>query len=126
MGTLILLVETGNASAGSRRRTVIAFPSSYRPTLILIISGTAGVVTGHFEDKTIVAYCRSEAAIARLFIRVQYRVRSASGCPCRRPCGRIVVPRAHGANGRGCSSSQRPQATSSGFTRLFEIAFQPI
>jgi hypothetical protein len=37
-----------------------------------------GVVTGHFEDKTIVAYCRSEAAIARLFIGVQYRVRSAS------------------------------------------------
>jgi hypothetical protein len=32
-------------------------------------------VTGHFEDKTIVAYRRSEAAIARLFIRVQYRVR---------------------------------------------------
>jgi hypothetical protein len=36
-----------------------------------------GVVTGHFEDKTIVAYYRSEAAIARLFIRVQYRIRSA-------------------------------------------------
>ena len=40
---------------------MIAYPSSYRPMLILIISGTAGVVTGHFEDKTIVAYCRSEA-----------------------------------------------------------------
>ena len=39
-------------------------------------------MTGHFEDKTIVAYCRSEAAIALLIIRVQYRVRSASenGC----------------------------------------------
>jgi hypothetical protein len=33
-------------------------------TLILIISGTAGVVTGHFEDKTIVACCRSEAPTA--------------------------------------------------------------
>jgi hypothetical protein len=35
-------------------------------------------VTGHFEDKTIVACCRSEVPTARLFIRVQYRVRSAS------------------------------------------------
>jgi hypothetical protein len=52
------------------------YPSSYRPTLILI-TGATGVATGHFEDKTIVAYCRSEAAIARLFIRVRDRVRSA-------------------------------------------------
>jgi hypothetical protein len=74
----MLSVEIGNASAGSKRRAVIAYPSSYRPTLILIIPVVTGVVTGHFEDKTIVAYCRSEAAIARLFIRVQYRVRSAS------------------------------------------------
>ena len=64
MGTLILSVETGNASAGSRRWTVIAFPSTYRPTLILIIPGMTGVVTGHFEDKTIVACCRSEAPTA--------------------------------------------------------------
>src|SRR5258705_5617197 len=71
-------VQAGNASAGSRRRAVIAYPSSYRPTLILIIPGTTGVATGHFEDKTIVAYCRSEAALARLFIRVRYRVRSVS------------------------------------------------
>ncbi len=57
---------------------MIAYPSSSRPTLILILPGATGVATGHFEDKTIVAYCRSEAATARLFIRVQYRVRSAS------------------------------------------------
>jgi hypothetical protein len=64
MGTLILSVETGNASAGSRKWTVIACPSSRRPTLILIIPGMIGVVTGHFEDKTIVACCRSEAPTA--------------------------------------------------------------
>jgi hypothetical protein len=52
------------------------YPSSYRPTLILI-TGAIGVATGHFEDKMIVAYCRSEAAIARLFIRVRDQVRSA-------------------------------------------------
>jgi hypothetical protein len=39
----------------------------------LIIPVTIGFVTGHFEDKTMVAYYRSEVAIARLFIRVQYR-----------------------------------------------------
>jgi hypothetical protein len=55
----------------------VAYPSSYRQTLILIIAGMTGVVTGHFEDKMIVAYCRTEVAIARLFIRVQYRVPSA-------------------------------------------------
>ena len=63
MDALILSVETGNASAGSRRRTVIAFPSRYRSTLILIIPGMTGVVTGNFEDEAIVAYCRSKAAI---------------------------------------------------------------
>jgi hypothetical protein len=41
---------------------VIAYPSSYRPTLILIIPGATGVPTGHFEDKTMVVYCRSERA----------------------------------------------------------------
>jgi hypothetical protein len=49
-----------NASAGSKGKAVIAFPSNYRPTLILILPGAIGVLTGHFEDKTIVAYCRGE------------------------------------------------------------------
>jgi hypothetical protein len=31
---------------------VIAYPSTYRLTLILIIPGATGVATGHFEDKT--------------------------------------------------------------------------
>ena len=43
---------------------MIAHPSSYRPTPILILPGTTGVVTGRFEDKTIVACCPSEAATA--------------------------------------------------------------
>jgi hypothetical protein len=57
---------------------VIAYPSNSRPTLILIIPGTTGVVTGHSEDKAIVACCRSEVAIACPFIRVRHRVRHAS------------------------------------------------
>jgi hypothetical protein len=56
---------------------VTASPSSYRTTLILIIPGTTGVVTGHFEDKAIVACCHSEVAIVCPFIRVGYRVRPA-------------------------------------------------
>jgi hypothetical protein len=43
---------------------VIAYPSSYRPTPILMISGTTGLVTDHFEDKAIVACCRSEVPTA--------------------------------------------------------------
>jgi hypothetical protein len=78
MGTSIGSVQAGNASAGSRGKAATVCPSSYRATLILI-TGATGVATGHFEDKTIVAYCRSEAAIARLFIRVRDRVRSALG-----------------------------------------------
>jgi hypothetical protein len=58
------MVEIGNACAGSKGRTVSAYPSSYRLTLILIIPAMIGVVTGHFEDKTMVAYCCSEVAIA--------------------------------------------------------------
>ena len=61
-GTLLVSVETGNASAGSRRRAVIVYPSSWRPTLIWIIPGATGVVTGHFGDKAIVAYCHGEPA----------------------------------------------------------------
>ena len=40
---------------------MIAYPSRYRPTLILIIPGATGVATGHFEDKTMVVYCHSHS-----------------------------------------------------------------
>ena len=65
----MVMVEIGNANAGSKSRTVSAYPSSYRLTLIWIIPAMTGVVTGHFEDKTTVAYCRSEAAIAPFLSR---------------------------------------------------------
>ena len=39
------------------------YPSSYRPTLILILPGATGVATGHFEGKTIVVYSPSEAVM---------------------------------------------------------------
>jgi len=47
---------------------VIAYPSSYRPTLILIIPGATGVATGHFEDKTMVVYRHSERAWALVYL----------------------------------------------------------
>jgi hypothetical protein len=50
------------------------YPSSYRPTLILmIIPGATGVATGHFEDKAIAAYCHSESFWVLGFIFLNYR-----------------------------------------------------